>query len=209
MWIQLLQGITYGFAAAVQPGPLTIYLISETARAGWRRTVPAVFAPVLSDGPIAVLMVLLLSRAPARFLQLLSLPGGMYVIWLALRAWRSRTTAARNGAPARRDRTIFKAAVVNLLNPNVYLGWALVLGPLLLSAWRDAPIRGVAIILTFYLTMIACLAALVALVHAAGSVGPHFNRALIAVSALALGAFGVYLLAEGVRSLMAFSAGGG
>jgi threonine/homoserine/homoserine lactone efflux protein len=203
MWIQLIQVLTYGFAAAVQPGPLTIYLISETARAGWRRTLPAVFAPLLSDGPIAVLMVLLLSRAPVRFLQLLLLPGGMYVLYLAVGAWRTRRSPGGSGTPAQRNRTLFKAAVVNLLNPNVYLGWALVLGPLLLSAWREAPARGVAVVLTFYLTMIACLAALILMVHAAGNLVPRFNRALVAVSALALAAFGVYLLAEGVKSLAA------
>jgi threonine/homoserine/homoserine lactone efflux protein len=36
MLLYLLQGITYGFAAAVQPGPLQTYLISQTLRNGWR-----------------------------------------------------------------------------------------------------------------------------------------------------------------------------
>jgi threonine/homoserine/homoserine lactone efflux protein len=208
MWIQLLQGMTYGFAAAVQPGPLTIYLISETARGGWRRTFPAVFAPLVSDGPIAVLMVLLLSQAPGRFLPLLSFPGGVYVLYLATGAWRARYSPGSSGAAARRDRTLFKAALVNLLNPNVYLGWALVVGPLLLSAWRVAPARGVAVVLTFYLTMVACLAALVLVVHAAGSIAPRFNRVLVAVSAFALAAFGIYLLVEGAMSLAAFIGSG-
>jgi threonine/homoserine/homoserine lactone efflux protein len=208
MWIQLIQVLTYGFAAAVQPGPLTIYLISETAKAGWRRTLPSVFAPLLSDGPIALVVVFLLSRAPAGFLQLLLLPGGLYVLYLAMGAWRGRHLAEGGGAWATRNRTLFKAAVVNLLNPNVYLGWTLVLGPLFLSAWREAPARGVTLLLTFYVTMISCLAALILLVHAAGNLVPSFNRTLVAVSALALAAFGAYLLVEGVQSLAAFAAGG-
>ncbi|MBP1599095.1 MAG: Lysine exporter protein, partial [Acidobacteria bacterium] len=44
MWIYLLQGISLGFAAAVQPGPLSTYLVSETLKSGWRRTLPAIFA---------------------------------------------------------------------------------------------------------------------------------------------------------------------
>jgi threonine/homoserine/homoserine lactone efflux protein len=202
MWIQLLQALAYGFAAAVQPGPLTIYLISETARAGWRRTLPAAFAPLLSDGPIALTVVLLLSQVSTRFLQLLSLPGGVYVLYLAAGAWKSLRSVA-NQTPARSRRTLFKAATVNLLNPNVYLGWALVVGPLLLNAWREAPARGVAVIAAFYLTMIFCMTALILLVHMAGNLVPRFNRALVAVSALALAGFGVYLLGGGIRSLAA------
>lgn len=94
MWIYLLQGISYGFAAAVQPGPLSTYLVSETLKSGWRRTLPAVFAPLLSDGPIAALMLLLLSRTPNRLLQLMSLPGGIFVLCLAFGAWET-------GAPVR------------------------------------------------------------------------------------------------------------
>jgi threonine/homoserine/homoserine lactone efflux protein len=47
----LTPGITYAFAAAVQPGPFQAYLISLTLVTGWRRTLPAVFAPLLSDIP--------------------------------------------------------------------------------------------------------------------------------------------------------------
>jgi threonine/homoserine/homoserine lactone efflux protein len=44
-------GVTYAFAAAVQPGPFQAYLISLTLVNGWRRTLPAVLAPLLSDFP--------------------------------------------------------------------------------------------------------------------------------------------------------------
>ena len=37
----LILGMTYAFAAAVQPGPLQTYLISQTLSHGWRRTLPA------------------------------------------------------------------------------------------------------------------------------------------------------------------------
>ena len=199
MFEYILIGSGFAFAAAVQPGPLTIYLISEAAKAGWRRTLPAVFAPLLSDGPVAVLMVFLLSRAPASFVQLLSLPGGLYVLYLAVGAWRSRRLTDSGHTPARRDRRVIKAALVNLLNPNVYLGWGLVLGPLLLSAWRESPGRGIAVILTFYTTMIACMAAIVVLVHVAGRLVPQFNRTLVGVSAVALAGFGLCLLGQFVR----------
>lgn len=64
MWLYLLQGIGYGFAAAAQPDPFQTYLISQTLLKGWKRTLPAAFAPLVSDGPIIALCLLVLSRVP-------------------------------------------------------------------------------------------------------------------------------------------------
>ena len=60
----LILGITYAFTAAVQPGPFQTYLISQTLSNGWRSTLPAAIAPLLSDGPIIILVLLVLSRMP-------------------------------------------------------------------------------------------------------------------------------------------------
>jgi threonine/homoserine/homoserine lactone efflux protein len=200
--IHLLQGVTYGFAAAVQPGPLSTYLVSEALRTGWRRTLPAIFAPILSDGPIAFLMLLLLSQSPTRLLQLLSLPGGIYVLYLAFgvwTTWRASDYGADAVIPA--GRSVIKAALINLLNPNPYLGWSLVLGPLLLKGWREAPVHGVAFVSAFYLTMLAGLGGLVFLFAGARSLGERIRGGLVGLSALALAAFGLYLLVKGVLVL--------
>jgi threonine/homoserine/homoserine lactone efflux protein len=64
MWLYILQGIGYGLAAAAQPGPFQTYLISQALIKGWRRTVPAALAPLVSDGPIIALCLLVLSQLP-------------------------------------------------------------------------------------------------------------------------------------------------
>ena len=48
MTIYLIAGVALGFAAAVQPGPFITYLVSRVVVDGWRRTVPAVFAPLIA-----------------------------------------------------------------------------------------------------------------------------------------------------------------
>ena len=65
MLIYLIQGLGYGLAAASQPGPFQTYLISQTLTRGWKRTLPAALAPLVSDGPIILLCVLVLSQVPA------------------------------------------------------------------------------------------------------------------------------------------------
>jgi threonine/homoserine/homoserine lactone efflux protein len=190
------------FAAAVQPGPLQAYLLSRVAAIGWRRTLPAALAPVLSDGPIALLVLLVLGRLSPSTQLVLRAAGGLLLLYLAgrtFRQWRGADLAsARNGD--RTPRTLLEAALVNLLNPNPYLGWALVLGPVVVSAWREAPGTGVAVVVAFYATLVAMLAALILAFGSARLLGPRFRRALLLASGAVLAGLGVYQLVLSVAS---------
>lgn len=64
MWLYIAQGIGYGFAAAAQPGPLQTYLISQALMKGWRKSLSSAFAPLISDGPIIIFCLLVLSQVP-------------------------------------------------------------------------------------------------------------------------------------------------
>jgi len=71
-------GAGLAFAAVVQPGPLQAFLLSRAATDGWKRTLPAAFAPLLSDGPIALLALVVLSRFPLAAQNLLRAAGGLH-----------------------------------------------------------------------------------------------------------------------------------
>jgi threonine/homoserine/homoserine lactone efflux protein len=200
--LYVVLGATYGFAAAVQPGPLSTYLVSQTLRNGWKRTLPATAAPLLSDGPIAVAALLLLSRVPPSLLQLLRLVGGAFVLFLAYGAWKSWRAYRPDRPDESSVRThaggFLRAALVNFLNPGPYIGWTLVLGPLVIRGWREAPVRGVALVAAFYAAMIASMCAILLVFHLAGRTGPRVNRALIGLSAVALAGMGIYQIALAV-----------
>jgi len=198
----LILGMTYAFAAAVQPGPLQTYLISQTLSHGWRRTLPAAFSPLLSDGPVIVLVLMVLSRVPAWMAQGLRLAGGVFVLylaWAAAKTWRAYHAQRMAPAPS----SLLRAALVNVLNPNPYISWSLVLGPLLLKGWREAPSHGVALLAGFYGVMVLSLAGTIALFAAARNLGPRVNRVLIGLSSLALACFGFYLLFGSAGDLLA------
>lgn len=200
MTVYLLLGLTLGFAASIQPGPFIAYLVAQTLAGGWRRTLPAAAAPLLSDGPVAVVALLILTRIPPSLVHWLRVLGGGFLLYLAYgaaRTWRRTDAGAPQAAPA--GRSFLKAATVNLLNPGTYIGWSLVLGPLVLKGWREAPARGVAMVAGFYGTMIATNAAVVLLFGLARGLGPRVSRALLGVSALALAALAVYQLWLGLR----------
>jgi threonine/homoserine/homoserine lactone efflux protein len=197
-------GATYAFAAAVQPGPLLAYLASRAVAEGWRRTLPAALAPVLSDGPIIVLVLTLLSHVPERMMVALRCGGGLFLLYLsvgAFKAWRryQETIEKDPGAPRR---SLLGATMVNLLNPGPYLGWSLVLGPLLLKGWRETPANGVALIVGFYATMVFSLAGIILLFAKARRLGPRVGRALVGMSVVALACFGCYQLWVGIRGLL-------
>jgi threonine/homoserine/homoserine lactone efflux protein len=207
MLLSLLLGAGLGFAAAVQPGPFTAYLVARTLAAGWRRTLPAIFAPLVSDGPIALLALLALSQVPPALVQALRVLGGVFVLWLAhgaWRAWRSGDPVAASTAGGA-GRGVLQAAGVNFLNPGPWLGWTLVMGPLVLRQWREGPTHGLAVVAGFYAAMFAALAGIIVLFHQARRAGARIGRALVGISALALAGFGVYQLWLGIGALLAKS----
>jgi threonine/homoserine/homoserine lactone efflux protein len=200
--IYLIEGITFGFAAAAQPGPFQTYLMSRSLNDGWRRTLPAAFAPLLSDGPIILLVLLVLNSIPLWWERVLQTAGGIFLLYLAFgtfKAWRdfsSRSLIPRESG----GMNLLKAALVNVLNPNPYLGWMLVMGPLFMKGWRDAPVYGIVLIIGFYGTIVLGGAAIVILFSTARVLGPRLNRILIGLSAIGLVLLGLYQLWQGTAT---------
>ncbi len=199
----LILGMTYAFAAAVQPGPFQTFIISQSLVKGWRRTLPAALAPILSDGPIILLVLLVLTRVPAWLVPALQLVGGIFLLFLAFGAyktWRGFATAKASSSQASQQ-TVLKAVAVNLLNPNPYLAWSLVMGPLLLEGWQEDPLHGIALLAGFYAVLTSCQVGIILLSAAAGNTGPRVSRAMVGISAIALACFGFYELWLGIAAL--------
>jgi threonine/homoserine/homoserine lactone efflux protein len=200
MWLYIVQGIGYGFAAAVQPGPFQTYIISQALAKGWRSTLPASLAPLVSDGPIVALCLLVLSQVPAWFQRFLYIAGGLFVLYLAYNAYRSWKQFDPNipSAETGTQQSVLKAALINTLNPNPYIFWSLVTGPILLAGWRESPIHGLGFLLGFYATMILGFCVTIIVFGLARQLGPRMNRTLLGVSAIALFCFGLVQLWKGM-----------
>lgn len=184
------------FTAAIQPGPLQAYLLSSVAKRGWIRTLPASLAPLLSDGPIVLLVLLVLNRVPVTASRFLQAAGGVLLLYLAgasYRQWRQQASSAQTDddpVPS----TLLQAAAVNILNPNPYLAWSLVLGPTLLEAWHKGPGNAVAFMVAFYATVVTALAGTITLLGTTRFLGPRARRILVLVSTITLALLGLYQL---------------
>jgi threonine/homoserine/homoserine lactone efflux protein len=192
-----LSGATLGVSAAAQPGPYQAYLLAQSLRNGAPRTLPVALVPFVSDPAVIAVVLVILSRLPAGLLRGLQILGGAVVLWLAaatLRAARSGVATEGRAPP----RGFLRATLVNLTNPNAWMFWSLVGGPVLADAWRVAPPRALAFLFGFYAFLTGGNVALVWLASAASRLGPRFTRAVGILSGVALLAFGVWQLGRGL-----------
>lgn len=188
----LLYGLLLGASAAAQPGPFQAYLIQQTLEQGTRRALPAVIAPLLSDGPVVVLVCGVLSSVPPWAVRLLGIGGGAYLLWLAACGMRFREPP-ESGL----SRGLLHGALVNLLAPGPYLFWGLVLGPLVLGAARESLLAAATCVTAFYLAMMATNAGVVLAFGWASTGNQRLRGGLRAASVIALGGFGLYSLVRG------------
>lgn len=204
MIINLLQGFTLAIAAAITPGPLQAFLLSQAVKNGWKRTLPAALSPIISDGPIITLVLFILTQTPQWFLDSLRIVGGLFILYLGWKAFFSLKEGDITIKPlfdAGRQ-SLFKAAVLNFLNPNPYIFWSVVAGPILLSSWREAAALGISFIAGFYVTFICCLAVFILVFASAGRLDPKINNILNGIASLALLAFGLYQIVFGLLALV-------
>ena len=195
----LLSGLGLGFAAAAQPGPFQAFLLGRALRSGWRGTWSAAFAPLLSDGPVVLAVLLVLARVPDWFVRGLRLAGGLFLLYLAWGVLRGLGKAA----PALPDppaggRNLLQAALMNVLSPGPWVFWATTAGPLFLRGWRRAPGLGLSFVGGFYLAMLGVLLGLIGLFSAAGRLEGRAVRVLHWLSGLGLAGFGLYQLWSGL-----------
>jgi threonine/homoserine/homoserine lactone efflux protein len=204
MLLHFVQGFTLALSAVVMPGPFQAFLLFRAVRHGWRRTLPAALAPLITDGPILALVLLVLTRMPAWFLETLRIAGGCFILFLARGAYLTlrRGMSPGDAAEAAPSRTLLGAVAINALNPNPYLFWAVVGGPIVLSAWRESPWLGGAFLLGFYGTFVLGLGIQIILFATAGGLNPRVNRTLNMVACAALTVFGCYQLVLGLSSLL-------
>ena len=199
----MLIGGSFAFAAAVQPGPLQAFLLARVAADGWRRTLPAALAPLISDGPIALLILLFLHNVARGFESFLKTVGGCVFLYFAAKTfleWRGAREGSVHEAQSS-PRTLLQAVAVNIINPGPYLGWSLILGPLTLEAWAESPAHAFALVGSFYVVMVLSLSLFILLLGTTSFLGPRGRRSLLLASSFALAGIAIYSLWPALNTL--------
>jgi threonine/homoserine/homoserine lactone efflux protein len=200
----ILQAAQFGVSAGTNIGPLHTLLMNATLTQGWRYGLLITLTPLLTDIPIIILMLFVLSALPPAAVPLLNIVGGLAVFLIAYTTFRG----LRNPAPATaqesktvtRD-TLLKSMTVNFLNPGPYIYWGTITGPLFLTALNESLLTGAGFLLSFYGTFLGLMAVFVLVFDRLRGVDERLTRTLTYISLVILVYLGTRLIVQGVNGL--------
>jgi len=124
-----------GVHAGASPGPITTMLISQSLLHGRRAGAKIAFVPVLTDLPIIGVIIpclYYLSLGLEYVIALISIIGACLLCYLGYESLSvTASQFQQNKAPSI---SLFRAVGVNFFNPNLYIYWLTICGPLSVSA---------------------------------------------------------------------------
>lgn len=127
--------IALSIIAAITPGPLMALLISETLKHGKSSGIKIALAPLFTDLPIMLVGTFVLSKLTQLDLLLgvISLLGALYLAYLA---YGSIRTKGINLEVSDENRSLRKGIISNFLNPNPYIFYFSILGPIAVKGMK-------------------------------------------------------------------------
>jgi len=200
----LVQGLLLGLTAGLSPGPLLGLLLSQTLRRGWRAGMIVALAPLVTDAAIVALALLVLGHLPPWALHLVSLLGGLVVIYLGIESMRTVKLQIPGSVKEDTSRhVLFLAIITNLLNPHPYIFWATVGGSLLFRSFLEGGLLvSCAFTLSLYAMIIGTKMMLALLISRGQKVlTESWYRLALRGSGLFLLLLGALLVWEGLQAL--------
>ena len=198
----LIAAVLLGFSAGLAPGPLMALVVMQTLRHGVGHGIRVALAPLLTDAPIVVLsltMVAYLADFPLA-LPLLSVLGGAVVMGLALEGFRAELPGVQAGVGA-----LGRGVAVNFLNPQPWLFWFGIGGPMLVTANARLGLPApAAFLVIFYGLLVGLKVAMAVLLgRYRGRLGAAWYRRIMRGLSALLALFGIWLIADGVGAVSA------
>jgi threonine/homoserine/homoserine lactone efflux protein len=168
-----LAAAAFGLSGGLSPGPLLALVVAETLARGRKAGFAVAAAPLLTDGPIIAVAVLLLGRIESSqpALGIVNLAGGALLASYGIAGLRSAgDTVDEVVAETRIWGSLGKGIAVNLLNPSPYLFWLAVGAPMLLEAHDAGWMAAAGFLGAFYLGLVGSKAMLALMVARSRSV---------------------------------------
>ncbi len=127
-------GTVLGLSAGFTPGPLLMLVISETLQHDIKSGVKVAFAPIITDLPIIILTLFVLSKLTSfhSILGVISLVGGVFILFMSYES--IRTKRVELNLKKLTPRSLIKGVLANALSPHPYLFWFSVGAPIMTKA---------------------------------------------------------------------------
>jgi len=160
----LISGIIIGFAAAASPGPLLALIFSETLKYGKIEGIKIAVSILITELPIALIVLFILSNSLKYgfIMGIISLFGACYLIYLGVKNLRVKKSVFE--VECAEGNGLKRGVIVNLLNPNPYLFWLSIGGPIIFKSLDLHASATVLFMLGFYTLLVGsniCIALIV------------------------------------------------
>ncbi len=199
IWMVFTAGLLLGAPSGFAPGPMLVLIISETLRHGKHAGAKVACIPLLTDVPIVLTSGLLFTQIKNMNMLLggISLIGSFFLLYLGIKSIRATNSEFKNVTP--RPLLLKEIIIANLANPNPYLFWFTVGGPLMIRSFQQNLGSGVSFLFSFYLGLIGVkLILAIATGESKDFLKGHLYQRIMQFLSLILLIFAGYLLLEGL-----------
>lgn len=163
---ELLAGLSLGLGAGLTPGPLMTLVVTSALERGFGAGARVAVAPLLTDAPIVILTVALVSSVSSGVLRAIGVGGGVVVVAVGLWMIVSNSAEPKGDDPGSGD--VWRGVLVNVASPHPWIFWVGVGAPLLVAAWRNSVAFGLAFLAGFYSLLVGSKIAMAWIVGRAG-----------------------------------------
>ena len=184
-----IAGITLGVVEGVKPGPLLTTVIKETLTSGFRGGIRAASAPIFTDGPLIIFSIFMagwIATQPLVFCGI-SILGAIFLTRMGIECFYPEIPDI-DSSDVDLSRSFKRGILTNLLNPNAYIFWLLVGGPLMATAADTEPLAPFAYAISFILSIVIVKIAL-AYFFSKAQVNLSSDRYLLALKICGLAMF--------------------
>jgi threonine/homoserine/homoserine lactone efflux protein len=200
MWPIILSVIVISLSGVMMPGPMFAVTLAKSYKSPWAGAQIS-----LGHAVIEVPLILLIYFGFARFFQnnivqlVLSLLGGMMVIWLGVGLFRARADVVEKGKDL--PYNAFMAGILmSALNPFFLLWWATIGSMLVMKFFAFGAVGLSTFTVAHWLCDLVWLSFVSVLIYKTRALwGKRFQQGVFIACGLALVGFGVWFIVSGVR----------
>lgn len=200
-----LAGMLLGVVEGLKPGPLLTMVIRETLSGGLRAGVWTAAAPIFSDGPLVILSLFAaawIATNPSVLLAI-TVAGALFLAKMGLECFRLEPLAPGTIEAGLPKDSFLRGVVTNLLNPNVYVFWFLIGGPLMASVVDEELLAPVAYAVSFLVTLMLTKVGVAYAIHrASGDLSITAYKRLLAGCGMVMLGFSVFYAFDAYHLLM-------
>ena len=150
-----LAGVTLGIVEGVKPGPLLTTVIKETLTNGFKGGIRAASAPFFTDGPLILFSIFMagyIANQPLLFGGIAVL-GAIFLTRMGMECFNP-VIPDIDATDIDLTQSLKKGILTNLLNPNAYIFWLLIGGPLMATAADSEPTAPFAYAISFLVSIV-------------------------------------------------------